>query len=82
MNIYKECKTYKEKWIKQGYFDLPDEIPLRLYQLKLAPSYKEIVIKILNNDFNKSENKSKVYSELKKIELIKTKKILEQKKLF
>lgn len=62
-------KQYLRKWELMGYDEIPDEIPNRIDQLELAPSYKSIAIKILNNDFHKPQNKSKVYYELKRIEL-------------
>lgn len=80
MNIKEECKKYIKKWENCGYNEIPDEIPLRINQLKLAPSYKELALKILNNDF-KSNKKSRVYFELKKIELIKLGKITKSRQL-
>jgi len=65
----KAIQKYINKWKLYGYNEIPDEIPLRIEQLELAPSYKSIAIKILNNDFNLPQSKSKIYYELKKIEL-------------
>ncbi len=63
-------KKYIAKWKKFGYNEIPDEIPLRLYQLKIAPSYKSLAIAILNNDIQIDKNKkSKWYHEFKRIEL-------------
>lgn len=63
-------KKYIAKWKKFGYNEIPDEIPLRLHQLKIAQSYKSLAIAILNNDIQIDKNKkSKWYHELKRIEL-------------
>ena len=63
-------KEYKAKWKKYGYSEIPDEVPLRIYQLELAPSYKHLALLILNNEINVNKNKkSKWYYELKRIEL-------------
>lgn len=65
-----EIGNYIARWKKFGYNKIPDEVPLRIHQLKLAPSYKDLAILILNNEIciNKSK-KSKWYFELKRIEL-------------
>lgn len=63
-------KNYIAKWKKYGYDEIPDEVPLRIYQLELAPSYKSLAIAILNNEIQINRNKkSKWYFELKRIEL-------------
>lgn len=63
-------KKYIAKWKKYGYDEIPDEVPLRIYQLELAPSYKSLAIAILNNEIQINRNKkSKWYFELKRIEL-------------
>lgn len=63
-------KDYKAKWKKYGYNEIPDEVPLRIEQLELAPSYKHLALLILNNEINVNKNKkSKWYYELKRIEL-------------
>lgn len=59
----------------RGYSDgIPDEVPLRLMQLRKAPSYKAICIAILKNDTSMASlgftpTSSKWYSELKRIEI-------------
>lgn len=66
---------YVEKWRGQGYpDDIPDEVPDRLMQLGLAPSYKTIAIAILKNDnhfvsLGFSAPESHWYGVLKRIEL-------------
>jgi predicted phosphoadenosine phosphosulfate sulfurtransferase len=66
----KEIEKYKKKWESYGYKEIPEEIPLRIFQLDLAPSYKSICISLLNNDFHIDRNKKSIwYSELKRIEL-------------
>ena len=65
----KAIQKYINKWKSIGYDEIPEEIPVRIEQLELAPSYKSIAIKILNNDFHLPQSKSSVYYELKKIEL-------------
>ena len=63
-------KNYIAKWKKYGYDEIPDEVPLRIYQLELSPSYKSLAIAILNNEIQINRNKkSKWYFELKRIEL-------------
>lgn len=82
----KKIKDYIQKWRNYGYNEIPDEIPIRISQLKLAPSFKDIAICILNNDHQLkklgfSAKKSYWYDELKKIELIDKGKIKKTKQL-
>jgi predicted phosphoadenosine phosphosulfate sulfurtransferase len=64
-------RDYIKKWKKYGYDEIPEEVPLRIHQLNLAPSYKDLCLLILNNEIQKNKTKkSSVYFELKKIELI------------
>jgi predicted phosphoadenosine phosphosulfate sulfurtransferase len=63
-------KNYIAKWKKYGYSEIPDEVPLRIHQLELAPSYKDLALLILNNEIQINSNKkSKWYFELKRVEL-------------
>jgi predicted phosphoadenosine phosphosulfate sulfurtransferase len=70
-----KIENYIKTWEKRGYSKgIPDEIPTRLSQLNLAPSYKDICIAILKNDIalkslGLQPKKSKYYHILKKIEL-------------
>lgn len=69
-SITKGIAKYISDANKKGYIELPDEVPLRIMQLNLAPSYKEICLKILQNSFNKMpQSQSRAYFELKRIEL-------------
>ena len=71
----KKIEKYIKTWESRGYSDgIPDEVPLRLSQLKLAPSYKQIAIAILKNDIPLKSlgfepKKSKYYHALKKQEI-------------
>ena len=66
---------YIKQWEQNCYFDgIPDEAPLRLEQLNKVPSYKQIAIAILKNDYSLKtlgldSFTSNYYHELKKIEL-------------
>ena len=66
---------YITQWRNQGYLtDIPDEVPDRLMQLQLAPSYKAIALAILKNDVSLGSlgftgTPSAWYGELKRIEL-------------
>jgi len=66
---------YINRWKFRGYpNDIPDEVPEKLAQLNLAPSYKAICIAILKNDHSMqglgfSPKKSIWYNELKRIEI-------------
>lgn len=70
-----KIENYIKTWETKGYSSgIPDEIPTRLSQLNLAPSYKDICIAILKNDIalkslGLQPKKSKYYHILKKIEL-------------
>ena len=63
------------EWKRRGYpNDIPDEVPLRLMQLSLAPSYKAICIAILKNDhamksLGFTPPDSQYYTALKRIEI-------------
>lgn len=80
-------KKYIISWKYKGYKDgIPDKIPVRLHQLKKAPSYKSIALAILNNDYALKSlgydvKKSKAYDAIKKEELIARGKINKQLKL-
>lgn len=51
MNIHQKVQEYIEGWKQCGYSDdIPDEVPDKLMQLQLAPSYKAICFAILKND--------------------------------
>ena len=66
---------YIMQWQEKGYpMGLPEEVPIRLHQLKKAPSYKAICLAILNNDhalktLGFTPEKSKYYHALKRIEI-------------
>ena len=64
---------YITQWEQKGYsMGLPEEAPIRLNQLKKAPSYKAICLAILNNDLKMlgfTPEKSKYYHSLKRIEI-------------
>ena len=74
--MYKRIREYIKEWERKGYFDgIPDEAPVRLEQLGKVPSYKQICFAILKNDITLqslgfSRPKCKIYSELKREELI------------
>lgn len=71
-----KIEKYIRQWEKNCYSNgIPDEAPLRLDQLNKVPSYKAIVRAIVKNDFHLetlgfSKPKCRLYSELKRIELI------------
>lgn len=47
----KRINQYIAQWKRQGYSDdIPDEVPLQLMQLNLAPSYRAIALAIIRND--------------------------------
>jgi hypothetical protein len=63
-------ENYIAKWKKFGYNEIPDEVPLRIHQLDLSPSYKDLALLILSNEIKVNKNKkSKWYFELKRVEL-------------
>jgi len=67
--------SYIETWKNRGYdLDIPDEVPEKLMQLRLAPSYRAICLTILKNDYSLkllgvTPPKSKWYDEYKRIEI-------------
>jgi predicted phosphoadenosine phosphosulfate sulfurtransferase len=71
----KKIQRYIDTWKSRGYsVDIPDEVPEKIMQLCLAPSYKAICLAILSNDHSLSSlgfspKKSEWYSVLKKIEI-------------
>jgi len=71
----KKIRKYISSWQQQGYpEDIPDEVPIRLMQLNLAPSYQAICNAILKNDHSLKSLGftpaiSKYYMALKKIEI-------------
>lgn len=53
MQTRKRIAQYVKAWKRCGYSDgIPDEVPLPLQQLGLAPSYKAIACALLRNDMN------------------------------
>lgn len=68
-------EAYIKMWEDRCYQNgIPDEVPPRLAQLHKAPSYKQICLAILKNDYalktlGFEPKKSKYYHALKKIEL-------------
>lgn len=70
-----KIQKYIKTWKTRGYpEDIPDEVPEKLMQLGLAPSYKAICIAILKNDhpmqsLGFTPKKSEWYNKLKKIEI-------------
>jgi len=73
--MQEKIKKYINIWKLRGYpKDIPDSVPEKLMQLKLAPSYKAICLAILKNDHTMKDlgytpKKSKWYSKLKQIEI-------------
>lgn len=71
----KGVQKYIDKWKHKGYFnDIPDEVPQRIDNLNLAPSYKRIAIAILKNDnslktLGFSQKYSEVYDSIKRQEI-------------
>lgn len=71
----KKIDQYIGQWKKMGYSeDIPDEAPDELMRLGLAPSYKQIALCILQNDWQFiglgfSAPYSKWYGVFKSIEL-------------
>jgi predicted phosphoadenosine phosphosulfate sulfurtransferase len=82
-----KINKYIREWETKCYYNgIPDEAPLRLEQLNKVPSYRQICIAILKNDFSLKtlglpQNKIPVYHEFKKIELSQRKKYNYQLKL-
>ena len=75
MSLKRRIEEYVKQWEDKCYpHGIPDEVPSRLAQLHKAPSYKQICIAILRNDYalktlGFEPKKSKYYHALKKIEL-------------
>lgn len=73
MSIKYRIQNYIRDWEAKCYFNgLPDEVPSEISDM--VPSYKRIAFAILKNDYpltslGFSQPKSKVYSELKRIEI-------------
>jgi predicted phosphoadenosine phosphosulfate sulfurtransferase len=70
-----KIKDYIKTWEQRCYFDgIPDEGPARLEQLNKIPSYRQICIAILKNDYplktlGYTPKISKYYHIYKRIEL-------------
>jgi predicted phosphoadenosine phosphosulfate sulfurtransferase len=70
-----KIKDYIATWERRCYADgIPDEVPIRIYQLNKAPSYKAIVRAILKNDntlktLGFTTAKCNTYHEFKRVEL-------------
>ena len=70
---------FVSRWIKdwtiKGYTnDIPDEVPVVLMQLGLAPSYKAVALALLRNDMNMealgySPKRSEWYGAFKRVEI-------------
>lgn len=66
---------YIKQWEKMGYSDdIPDEVPAELMRENLAPSYKQIALCILANDWDFrglgfASHVSQWYGVLKSIEI-------------
>lgn len=75
MSLKENIEEYVKQWEDKCYpHGIPDEVPVRLAQLHKAPSYKQIALCILKNDYALKTlgfelKKSKYYHALKKIEL-------------
>ena len=73
--MIKKINLYINEWLKKGYNEIPDEVPIVLQNENLAPSWKAIAICILKNDFHceslgfSNNVESEFYNILKKIEL-------------
>lgn len=73
--MQRKIAEYIARWKKCGYSDdIPDEVPDRLMQLQLAPSYKAIALAILKHDhaclsLGFSAPYSPWYNELKRVEI-------------
>lgn len=85
METTKRIYGYIESWEKRCYKNgIPDEAPTELERNLLAPSYRQICIAILKNDYTLktlgySGKKSKYYDVYKKIELTNRGKIIQLK---
>lgn len=75
MDTRARIEEYVSVWRQRGYpDDIPDEVPDKLMQLGLAPSYKAIAIALLRNDLHLtalgfSAPVSNWYGILKRIEI-------------
>lgn len=73
--VDQKINQYIQTWMEQGYPDgIPDEVPMVLMRLGLAPSYKAICFALLKNDLTLKSlgftaPVSRFYSELKRIEI-------------
>jgi len=74
MGIAAKIDSYLRMWAKRDYGDLiPEEVPDRLMDFCLAPSWKAVAIAILKNDhacqsLGFTPKRSAWYGELKKME--------------
>ena len=74
INTVERVEQYIKRWLKQGYREIPDEVPTQLMRERLAPSYKAICQALLSNDMHLvslgcSGPRSDWYSVFKKIEI-------------
>ena len=75
MGIKNKIEKYISEWESKCYTNgIPDEAPIVIESNNLAPSYKRICIALLKNDHSLkslgfSPTKSKIYNDLKYIEL-------------
>lgn len=52
-----KVERYVQTWEGQGYPDgIPEEVPYRLTQLNLAPSWKAVALALLKNNCRGFEN--------------------------
>lgn len=85
METKKRISSYIKDWENKCYKGgIPDEAPIELERNLLAPSYRQICIAILKNDYTLKTlgfngKKSKYYDAYKRIELIKRGKIIQLK---
>lgn len=83
----KEIEIYVEDWKNKCYSNgIPDEAPSRLESLNKVPSYRQICLAILKNDFQlktlgKSRKRNLLYEKIKYNQLLSENKI-KQKKLW
>ncbi len=70
-----KINSYIESWLDRDYKEgIPDEVPIKLMNQMLAPSYKAICIAILKNDHSMKSlgfiaKKTHWYNELKRVEI-------------
>lgn len=73
-NVHRRIAEYIQTWERRGYsLGIPDEVPHRIAQQNLAPSYRAICMAILRNDhalqsLGYTPPVSPWYSALKRIE--------------